>query len=133
VRVARKFRFSPVRIPPHRPAVPVVTNISAYRFARMDGLKGLRERLIALCKERALKGTILLAPEGINLFVAGDAAAVEDLLAVIRALPGLEDLAPKYSESAEQPFSRMLVRLKKEIIAFGVEGIDPATYTSPRI
>ncbi len=113
--------------------MPVVTNISAYRFARMDGLKGLRERLIALCKERALKGTILLAPEGINLFVAGDAAAIEELLGVIRGLPGLEDLAPKYSESAEQPFSRMLVRLKKEIIAFGVDGIDPATYTSPRI
>ncbi len=73
-----------------------------------------------------MKGTILLAPEGINLFVAGSAEGIEKLLGVLRALPGLEDLAPKYSESDEQPFSRMLVRLKKEIIAFGVEGIDPA-------
>lgn len=119
--------------PPHRPAVPAVTNISCYRFARMDGLKELRERLIAFCKQRSLKGTILLAPEGINFFIAGAAEAVEELLAVLRALPGLEDLAPKYSFSDDQPFSRMLVRLKKEIIAFGVESIDPARYTSPRI
>lgn len=99
----------------------------------MDGLKELRERLVAFCKQRALKGTILLAPEGINFFIAGAAEAVEELLGVLRALPGLEDLAPKYSFSDEQPFSRMLVRLKKEIIAFGVESIDPARYTSPRI
>lgn len=117
----------------HGSAVPAVTNIAAYRFARLDGLKALRERLVAFCKERTLKGTILLAPEGINLFVAGSAEAVDALLGELRALPGLEDLAPKYSESAEQPFSRMLVRLKKEIIAFGVEGIDPAAYTSPRL
>jgi RluA family pseudouridine synthase len=113
--------------------VPAVTNISCYRFARMDGLKSLRDELISFCKQRTLKGTILLAPEGINLFVAGSAEGIEELLGVLRALPGLEDLAPKYSLSDEQPFSRMLVRLKKEIIAFGVEGIDPAAYTSPRI
>ena len=99
----------------------------------MEGLKALRERLIPFCKERALKGTILLAPEGINLFVAGDASGIEALLGELRALPGLEDLAPKYSESEGQPFSRMLVRLKKEIIAFGIGEIDPASYTSPRI
>lgn len=128
-----RFAFSPVIIPSHRPAVPAVTNISCYRFARMDGLKSLRDELIDFCKERTLKGTILLAPEGINLFVAGSAEGIEKLLGVLRVLPGLKDLAPKYSESDEQPFSRMLVRLKKEIIAFGVEGIDPAAYTSPRI
>ncbi|MDB6080580.1 MAG: rluA [Akkermansiaceae bacterium] len=113
--------------------MPVVTNIAAYKFARLENLKALRERLLVLCKERALRGTILLAPEGVNLFIAGDAPDVEVLLAELRAIPGLEDLKPKVSESDHQPFSRMLVRLKKEIIAFGVEGIDPAAYTSPRI
>jgi RluA family pseudouridine synthase len=113
--------------------VPAVTNIAAYRFARMEGLKELRAELLAFCKPRNLKGTILLAPEGINLFVAGAEASVEELVARLRELPGLGDLAPKYSLSEDQPFSRMLVRLKKEIIAFGVDGIDPATYTSPRI
>lgn len=99
----------------------------------MEGLKDLRADLLAFCKLHALKGTILLAPEGINLFVAGAAESVEELVTKLRDLPGLEDLAPKYSISEEQPFSRMLVRLKKEIIAFGVEGINPSTYTSPRI
>jgi UPF0176 protein len=113
--------------------VPAVTNIAAYRFARLVGLKDLRSELLSFCKPRGLKGTILLAPEGINLFVAGSAGAVDELVHKLRELPGLEDLAPKYSNSGEQPFSRMLVRLKKEIIAFGVEGIDPARYTSPRI
>lgn len=111
----------------------VVTNIAAYKFASLTELKALREQLLTLCKELRLKGTILLAPEGINLFIAGGAEGIEKLLAVLRAIPGLEGLAPKYSESEDQPFSRMLVRLKKEIIAFGVEGIDPAKYTSPRI
>lgn len=113
--------------------MPRVTNISAYRFARLERLKSLREHLLRYCKERELKGTILLAPEGINLFVAGPHREIEDLVYKLREMPGLSDLQPKYSESEEQPFSRMLVRLKKEIIAFGVEGIDPAQYTSPRI
>lgn len=108
-------------------------NIAAYQFARMDGLKELRPRLLERCKHLGLKGTILLAPEGINLFLAGQPDSVETLLGELRLLPGLGGLKPKYSESATQPFSRMLVRLKKEIIAFGVPGVDPATYTSPRI
>lgn len=110
-----------------------VTNIAAYQFARLEGLKELRLRLLEHCRGAGLKGTILLAPEGINLFLAGGADEIGGLLAVLRAIPGLEALTPKYSESDQQPFSRMLVRLKQEIIAFGVEGIDPATYTSPRI
>ncbi len=110
-----------------------ISNIAAYKFARLDGLKELRADLLAFCRERSLKGTILLAPEGINLFIAGGVEGVEALLARLRAIPGLEELTPKYSESDHQPFSRMLVRLKKEIIAFGVEGIDPAVYTSRRV
>ena len=103
------------------PGVPGFTNISAYLFARMERLKSLREDLLTFCKERDLKGTILLAPEGINLFVAGRHLAIEDLVFKLRQMPGLSHIHPKYSESAEQPFSRMLVRLKKEIIAFGVD------------
>ncbi|MGB6221879.1 sulfurtransferase [Haloferula sp.] len=109
------------------------TNISAYLFARMERLKSLREDLLKFCKERDLKGTILLAPEGINLFVAGRHRDIEDLVFKLRAMPGLSDLHPKYSESSDQPFSRMLVRLKKEIIAFGVDGIDPVNHPSPRL
>jgi len=110
-----------------------ITNIAAYQFATLSELKSLRERLVARCKGWGLKGTILLSPEGINLFVAGGAEAIEHLLAELRGIPGLEKLAAKYSETNHQPFRRMLVRLKKEIIAFGVEGIEPAKRTSPKL
>ena len=89
-----------------------ITNIAAYRFAELSDLKPLRERLIALCREQSLKGTILLSTEGINLFVAGSADGIEILLRELRNIPGLEDLAPKFSLSGHQPFSRMLVRIK---------------------
>lgn len=113
--------------------MPSVTNISTYRFAPLSGLKELREELIGSCKAWDLKGTILLSTEGINLFVAGSAESIELLLARLRGIPGLEDLTPKVSLSDTQPFNRMLVRLKKEIISFGVEAVRPADYTSPKI
>ena len=108
-------------------------NISCYKFARLSDLKTLKAELLAACKKRELKGTILLANEGINLFIAGPLPSVDEVVAIIRAIPGLEDLAPKYSDSDHQPFNRMLVRIKKEIIAFGVDGIDPAARTSPKL
>ena len=110
-----------------------VTNISTYRFAGLSGLKSLREELQVSCKAWELKGTILLSTEGINLFVAGAAESIDRLLARLRAIPGLEELTPKVSLSETQPFNRMLVRLKKEIISFGVEAVRPADYTSPKI
>lgn len=111
----------------------VITNISTYQFAELSDLKSLRERLLAQCKSKGLKGTILLSTEGINMFVAGARADIDELIADLRTVPGLEKLTPKYSESDHQPFSRMLVRIKKEIIAFGVEGINPARRTSPKL
>jgi len=114
-------------------SMSVITNIAAYKFAHLENLRPLREDLTAKCKAWGLKGTILLSPEGINLFVAGIAESIEQLLTELRSLPGLADLTPKVSESATQPFRRMLVRLKKEIISFGVEGIDPARRTSPKL
>jgi RluA family pseudouridine synthase len=110
-----------------------VTNIAAYKFASLTELKSLREQLTRFCKKRTLKGTILLSPEGINLFVAGEAAGIDELVAFLHYVPGLEDLTPKASASGHQPFTRMLVRIKKEIIAFGVDGIEPARRTSPKL
>lgn len=108
-------------------------NISAYQFVPLSDLPALKERLRAVCHAGLLKGTILIATEGINLFVAGERKAVEALLVEIRSIPGLAGLTPKESESEEQPFNRMLVKIKKEIIAFGVEGIDPARRPAPRL
>ncbi len=113
--------------------MPAITNIAAYRFTRLEDLKSLRQRLLDRCRSWDLKGTILLSTEGINLFVAGAQDAVEKLVVELHSIHGLETLSPKYSESDHQPFSRMLVRIKKEIISFGVEGIDPGTRTSPKL
>jgi len=113
--------------------MPAITNIAAYKFARLDELKTLRAHLRERCGAWGLKGTILLSTEGINLFVAGEAEKTDLLLAELRGIPGLEDLTAKKSPGDHQPFSRMLVRIKKEIIAFGVEGIDPARRTSPKL
>ena len=110
-----------------------ISNIAAYRFAPLGELRALRARLLEKCRAWGLKGTILLSGEGINLFVAGGTDEIGLLLAELRAIPGLEDLTPKVSVSEHQPFNRMLVRIKKEIIAFGVEGIQPEKKTSRKI
>lgn len=110
-----------------------IVNIAAYKFVSLPDLRVLRARLLAQCRAWELKGTILLSTEGINLFVAGARENIDRLLAALRSLPGLEDLTPKCSETDHQPFTRMLVRLKKEIIAFGVPGIDPGQRTSPKL
>ena len=111
----------------------MVTNLAAYRFVELTGLKELREELLALCKEVGLRGTILLSVEGVNLFVAGSAEGISRLMKRLREIPGLEDFDGKISESEDQPFRRMLVRIKKEIISFGVEGVEPGKRTSPKL
>jgi UPF0176 protein len=108
-------------------------NIAGYKFAALNDLKALRAYLLARGKEWNLKGTILLSTEGINLFVAGLPESTTSLVRELRAVPGLADLQVKISESAHQPFNRMLVRIKREIIAFGIPEVNPARYTSPRV
>ncbi|MFM9001227.1 MAG: rhodanese-related sulfurtransferase [Opitutia bacterium] len=108
-------------------------NLSCYKFVRLDGLEELRDSLRRTCIRHGLKGTILLAPEGVNFFIAGPRESLDAVLAVMRAVPGLEDLAPKESPSSDQPFRRMLVKIKREIIAFGVPGVDPAASPAPRL
>ncbi len=113
--------------------MPAFTNLAAYRFVSLGELVPLRDDLREFCAVQEMRGTILLSPEGINLVVAADRKACDRLLVRLRALPGLADLTAKVSESDHQPFNRMLVKIKKEIIAFGVAGIDPARRPAPRI
>ena len=113
--------------------MPDFVNFSAYRFTPLNELPALRARLAGFCRDETLRGTILLSPEGINLFVAGERAAMDRFLTELRTIPGLADLSPKESLSADQPFNRMLVKIKKEIIAFGVEGINPALNPAPKL
>jgi len=113
--------------------LPPIVNIAAYRFCKLGSLVELRAALKLRCVELGLKGTILLSPEGINLSLAGSRGSVDAAIAFVRTLPGCEAIQPRESLSLTQPFKKMMVKLKREIIAFGVAGIDPATYTSRRI
>src|SRR4051812_46243610 len=113
--------------------MPAVINIAAYQFVPLTDLRALRERLLAKCKAWGLKGTILISTEGINVFVAGGREEIDLLLTEFRTIPGLANFSPKISISDEQPFNRMLVKIKKEIIAFGIPSIEPGKRTSPKI
>ncbi len=110
-----------------------VLNISAYKFVRLDDLPAIRSQLKSLADSFKLKGTILLAPEGINLFVAGDAPLVRKFLDELQSQPRFSNLPIKESWSDSQPFNRMLVKLKKEIISFGVDNVDPEHRPSKKI
>lgn len=110
-----------------------VLNVSAYRFVPLPDAAALREPLLARAKALGLKGTILLAEEGINLFVAGEPPSVRALLAHLREDPRLAGLQAKESWSAEVPFARMLVKHKREIIRMDHPAIRPAARRAPAL
>lgn len=114
-------------------AVAPFVNIAAYKFVALTELEPLRSDLRRLCIELALRGTILISNEGINLFLAGSRESIDQFLRFVRSYDAFTDLEVKESLSDEQPFNRMLVKIKREIIAFGVESIDPAKRTSPKL
>ncbi|MEO8727819.1 MAG: sulfurtransferase, partial [Rhodoferax sp.] len=93
-----------------------ILNISAYKFVPLPDAPALRELLHGWATDLALKGTILLAGEGINLFLAAPEAGVRDFVARLHADRRFADIAPKESWSATQPFKKMLVKVKNEII-----------------
>ena len=90
-----------------------------YRFAAFENVGTLRAPLAQLCGEQGIRGTILLAPEGINGTIAGPGEGIARALEHLRALPGCADLEVKFSSASEMPFHRMKVRLKREIVTMG--------------
>ncbi len=104
----------------------MLTVAALYQFAPFDDPAKLQVPLLTLCKAEAVKGTILLAHEGINGTIAGTETALTAVVDHIRSLPGCAALDVKYSTAREMPFYRMKVRIKKEIVTLGEPGIDPA-------
>jgi UPF0176 protein len=98
-----------------------------YKFVFLPDFAQLQAPLLALCQAHGVKGTILLASEGINSTVAGPAAGVHAVLAWLRSDPRLADLEHKEAWSDKPPFHRMKVRLKREIVTMGVPGVSPTT------
>ena len=113
--------------------MPQTLNVSAYKFVPLDDCALLRERLLADARACHLKGTILLAEEGINLFLAGAADALRDFLQRLQVDPRLAGLPVKESWSNTQPFKRMLVKVKREIIRMNHPTIRPAEGRAPAV
>ncbi|GAB5520008.1 MAG: rhodanese-related sulfurtransferase [Rhodothermales bacterium] len=107
-----------------------------YKFVHLPNYSDLRDPLKAQLRQHEVKGTLLLAEEGINGTIAGTRAGIDAVLGWLRTDPRLADLRHKESEADEQPFYRTKVKLKREIVTMGVEGIDPnasvGTYVEPK-
>ena len=101
-----------------------------YRFAALDERPALRKELQELAAAGAVRGTILLAAEGVNGTIAGPEAGVMAVLARLRRVPGLERLKAKFSRTQEQAFRRLKVRLKREIVTLGKPGVRPYLATA---
>lgn len=110
-----------------------VVNISCYKFVSLTDREVLKADLTARCQALGLTGTILLAPEGINVFLAGSRTAIDAIVATLRADPRFSDLQPKESLSVAPPFRKMRVRLKQEIITMKHPLIRPEEARAPSV
>ncbi|WP_336985738.1 rhodanese-related sulfurtransferase [Altererythrobacter aquiaggeris] len=115
---------NPSATPMPKQELPVCV-AALYKFVPVPAPADLRDTLAAICSRASVKGTLLVAPEGINGTIAGFDPAIADVLAQIRSLPGLTELEAKTSRAPAMPFFRMKVRIKREIVTMGQPGIDP--------
>ncbi len=114
-------------------SLPQIVNIAAYKFVTFDDTVAQRPRFQTFCTDLGLKGTILLSPEGINLFLAGMRSSIDEFLSFLRSDPRFADIEVKKSLSKKQPFNRMLVRLKREIITMKHPLIKPELGRAPAV
>ncbi|MEO6296440.1 MAG: sulfurtransferase [Dokdonella sp.] len=105
----------------------MILNVAAYHFTAIDDAPALVAQLRERAKKAALRGTVLVAHEGINLFLAGESRAIGSFLAALRTDARFTDILVKESRSATQPFARLKVKLKREIIAFRRADAAPAS------
>jgi UPF0176 protein len=98
---------------------------SLYQFTRFDDCPAIQGMLKLACDGGGVRGTLILAPEGINGTIAGSDAAVEEVVRLIRSLPGCAQIGVKNSEADEMPFHRMKVKIKNEIVTMGEPGVSP--------
>ena len=110
-----------------------ILNVAAYRFVPLDDTAALRERLLAMALTAGLRGTILLAEEGINLYLAGEPAALRGFMAELQADSRFADLPVKESRCESLPFQRLLVKIKREIIRMNMPAIRPVAQRAPAV
>ena len=110
-----------------------ITNIAGYRFVTLPDRDALHPVLQSVCDDLGLKGTVLLAPEGINFFLAGPQASIDGFVNHLEKDARFESIPLKVSYTNYQPFNRMNVRRKKEIISVGLDHIQPESFTGEDI
>ena len=110
-----------------------IFNIAAYKFVSLENLEQRRLVLLEQTQAQTLKGTILLTPEGINLFLAGIQENIEQFLVWLRQDPAFADLEVKYSVSPDLPFKKMLIKIKREIIRMNHPTIRPEAGRAPAV
>lgn len=110
-----------------------VLNISAYKFVPLHDTDRLQAALLEALQQRGIKGTVLLAEEGINLFLAAASAEIHAFVAWLQLDARFEDLTPKESWSAAQPFRKLLVKIKPEIIRMNHPAIRPSAGRAPAV
>ena len=111
----------------------MVRNLAAYRFIAIADPSAVQARVQALCEALELRGSVLVAPEGINLFLAGLPSAIDDFVRQLGDDPRFAGLPVKFSDSTTVPFRRLRVRVKPEIITFVDRGLDPAAARAPSV
>ena len=113
-----------------------ITVCALYKFVRLENFQDLKTPLLDEMEKNNVKGTLLLALEGINGTIAGEQSGINKVLDFLKADPRLTQLSSKVSFHQANPFQRTKVKLKKEIVTMGVEGIDPnqvvGTYIKPK-
>lgn len=110
-----------------------IKNIAAYHFVPVADPDALAARLQARAEMGELCGTVLVAGEGINLFLAGEITAIDDFVADLRQDSRFRDMAVKVSVSTGVPFSRLKIKVKPEIISFRQHGVSPETGRAPAV
>ena len=111
----------------------MIANIAGYRFVDLPDRDDLHQPMLDVCMEAGLKGTVLLSPNGINFFLAGTEESTGAFLSHLEVDERLSGIPIKVSHTDYQPFRRMLVKRKKEIIALGMDDIRPSEFTGPHI
>lgn len=107
--------------------------VTFYKFIELENLEELRDRALSFCQQQNLKGTILLASEGINATLSGEQENLDNFIHFLKQDQRFADIQPKFSESDNPPFHRMKVKIKPEIVTMGVEEINPKITTGQHI